>query len=77
LLFSNKPTEEHCAAARRLIAMEGGEAEYVKNMREALDGQIQLNPQLKRFENVFIKWQDEYLNWAKMEGGVPKVVEIQ
>lgn len=57
----------HCEAARRLIEFEGGKSEYVKNLREGLDTQIQLNPQISKFRSIFTKWQDEYLSWENFE----------
>ena len=70
--YAEKYKDTHCDAARRLIEFEGGKDEYVKNLREGLEAQISLNPQLAKFRSIFTKWQDEYLSWEKFE---PQYVE--
>lgn len=72
-LIASDFSESHCLAAERLIEIEGGKASYEEGVKQALMAQIQVNPQMAKFQDVIVRWQQEYIGWDKLK---PMMVEI-
>lgn len=72
-MFGSEFADSHIRSAEALVEIQGGKESYEFGLREGLKSQLQINPQLAKFQDVMERWFAEYLPWENFK---PKMVEI-